>query len=78
MEFIELDNNRFMIKDSNNIVVSKEEMLKLKKRDLIIKDIEGCNCQGETTRKIKMIDKELGDGTNTIKETKKTVRRYNK
>lgn len=76
MEFIELDKNRYMVKDSNNLVVSKEEKLKLEKKDLIIKDITSNECQGETTQKIEEIDKELGNGS-PIKETKKTTKRHN-
>ena len=40
MEFIKLNKNRYLIKDSNNLVVSEEEMLKLQKKELIIKDIQ--------------------------------------
>ena len=32
---------------------------KLEKKELVLKDIEGCDCQQKTTEKIKEIDKEL-------------------
>lgn len=58
MEFIKYG-DKYIIKDSPNIVVSEEEKLKLEKNELILQDIEGCNCQGETTKKIKKIDKKI-------------------
>lgn len=74
MEFIKLNKDRYMIKDSNNYVVSKEEMLKLQKEELILKDIDSPNCQGKTTEAIKEIDKELKDVKhNTIKKTRKSA-----
>ena len=48
-----------MIKNSPSIIVTEEEKLKLEKNELILKDIEGCNCQGETTKKIKKINKRI-------------------
>ena len=59
MEFIQLSKDRYMIKGSNNYIVSKEEKLKLEKKELVLKDIEGCECQQKTTEKIKKINKEL-------------------
>ena len=57
-----------MIKNSPNIIVTEEEKLKLEKNELILKDIEGCNCQGETTKKIKNIDKKLKKLENWVTE----------
>jgi Txe/YoeB family toxin of Txe-Axe toxin-antitoxin module len=48
-----------MIKNSPSIIVTEEEKLKLEKNELILKDIEGCNCQGETTKKISKINKRI-------------------
>lgn len=48
-----------MIKNSPSIMVTEEEKLKLEKNELILKDIEGCNCQGETTKKISKINKKI-------------------
>ena len=53
-----------MIKNSPSIIVTEEEKLKLEKNELILKDIEGCNCQGETTKKIKKINKKIKEVDN--------------
>ena len=53
MEFIEITKDLYMINDTNNYTVTREEMLKLQKNELILKDLTGCNCQGETTKSIK-------------------------
>ena len=78
MEFIKLRENRYLIKDSNGLIVSTEEKLKLEKKELIIKDIESNECQGKTTQKIKKIDRELENGnkskSNTIKKAKSTIK----
>ena len=74
MEFIKLREDRYLIKDSNGLIVSTEEKLKLEKKELIIKDIESNECQGKTTQRIKKIDRELENGnkskSNTIKKAK--------
>ena len=78
MEFIKLRDDRYLIKDSNGLIVSNEEKLKLEKKELIIKDIESNECQGKTTQRIKKIDRELENGnkskSNTIKKTKSTTK----
>lgn len=78
MEFIKLRDDRYLIKDSNGLIVSTEEKLKLEKKELIIKDIESNECQGKTTQKIEEIDRELENGnkskSNTIKKTKSTTK----
>ena len=78
MEFIKLREDRYLIKDSNGLIVSNEEKLKLEKKELIIKDIESNECQGKTTQRIKKIDRELENGnkskSNTIKKTKSTAK----
>ena len=58
MEFIKLG-NKYLVKDSPNIVVSEEEKLKLEKRELVLKDIESPECQKETTKKIQKINKKI-------------------
>ena len=70
MEFIKT-NRGYLIKDSNGKIVSEEEKLMLEKEELILKDINGCNCQGETTKKISKIDKKLKNGS--IKKTDTTI-----
>ena len=73
MEFIK-NNKGYLIKDSNGKIVSEEEKLKLEKQELILKDISGCECQEETTKKIAKIDKKLKSKKNdTIKETDTTI-----
>jgi hypothetical protein len=78
MEFIKLREDRYLIKDSNGLIVSNEEKLKLEKKELIIKDIESNECQGKTTQKIEEIDRELENGnkskSNTIKKAKSTTK----
>lgn len=60
MEFIKISKDRYMVKDSNNRIVNEETKLKLEKKELALKDIKGCECQAETTEKIKKIDEKLG------------------
>ena len=77
MEFIKLNKNRYLIKDSNNLVVSEEEMLKFQKKELIIKDIQSNECQGKTTQKIMEINEKLNEQSSkptTVKKTKKPIR----
>lgn len=69
MEFIKLRNDRYLLKGSNSVVVSEEEKLKLERKELIIEDIEGCNCQKETTLKLREINKKI-NANKTIKKTK--------
>lgn len=51
MEFIKVGKN-YMIKNSNGRIVSEKEKLELENKELVIKDITGCGCQKETTKKI--------------------------
>ena len=78
MEFIKLGKDKYLIKDSNSLVVSEEEKLKLEKRELVIKDIQSNECQGRTTQKIQEIDRKLKNGnkskSNTIKKAKSTTK----
>lgn len=78
MEFIKLREDRYLIKDSNGLIVSNEEKLKLEKKELIIKDIESNECQRKNTQRIKEIDRELENGnkskSNTIKKAKSTTK----
>ena len=68
MEFIKLGKDKYLIKDSNSLVVSEEE-----KRELIIKDIQSNECQGRTTQKIQEIDRKLKNEHKTIKKTTKST-----
>ena len=74
MEFIKINNNRYMIKNSNNIIVSEEEKLKLEKRELVIKDIKSNECQGKVTQKIQEIDRKLENEHKTIKKARKSIK----
>lgn len=78
MEFIKLREDRYLIKNSNGLIVSNEEKLKLEKKELIIKDIESNECQGKTTQRIEEIDRELENGnkskSNTIKKAKSIIK----
>lgn len=58
MEFVKVGKN-YMIKGSNGIIVSEEEKIKIENKELILKDIEGCECQKETTKKLSKNKKRL-------------------
>ena len=68
MEFIKYG-DKYIIKDSNGYVVDEKEKLQLQKGELVLKDIEGCGCQAETTKKISKINKRLKELDDTNKET---------
>ena len=51
MEFIKLGKN-YLIKNSNGRVVDEKTKLELENKELVLKDITGCGCQQETTKKI--------------------------
>jgi len=48
-----------MIKGGNGRIVSKKEKLQLENNELVLKDIKGCECQKETTKKISKNKKKL-------------------
>jgi hypothetical protein len=60
MEFIKIGKN-YMIKNSNGRIVSEKEKLELENKELIIKDITGCECQKETTKKIAKNKKKIAE-----------------
>lgn len=51
MEFVKIGKN-YMVKGSNGRIVSEKEKLQLENNELVLKDIKGCDCQKETTKKI--------------------------
>lgn len=51
MEFIKLGKN-YLIKNSNGRIVDEKTKLELENKELVLKDITGCECQKETTKKI--------------------------
>jgi len=81
MEFIKLG-KKYLIKNSNGRIVDEKTKLELENKELVLKDITGCECQQETTKKISknkkrikeietaLQDKENADGT--IEETVST------
>lgn len=73
MEFRKLVNGRYLIVNSNNIIVSEEEKLKLEKRELVLEDINSSDCQKKTTKKIKKIDKELENVQSDVVEETTTA-----
>lgn len=68
MEFVKLGKN-YLIKNSNGRIVSEKEKIQLENKELIIKDIEGCNCQKETTKKLTKNKKRLKEIEQEEKET---------
>lgn len=69
MEFVKYG-DKWLIKDTPGIVVSDKEKLQLEKKELVLKDIEGCECQKETTKKISKINKKIKEIDNDpIEET---------
>lgn len=60
MEFIKIGKN-YMIKNSNGRIVSEKEKLELENKELVLKDITGCNCQQETTKKITKNKKRIAE-----------------
>lgn len=51
MEFIKLG-KKYLIKNSNGRIVDEKTKLELENKELVLKDITGCECQKETTKKI--------------------------
>lgn len=64
MEFIKYG-DKYIIKDSPGIIVDEKEKLQMEKGELVLKDIEGCECQKETTKKISKINKRLKEINDT-------------
>lgn len=67
MEFIKYG-DKYILKDSPGIIVDEKEKLQMEKGELVLKDIEGCKCQKETTKKISKINKRLKEIDDTNKE----------
>lgn len=82
MEFIKKGKN-YLIKDSNGVIVSEEEKLKLENNELILKDLNGGGCQGKITRQISENNKKITAlhkeaGNDTIKKANRTKKRHSK
>lgn len=68
MEFIKMG-DKYLIKNSNGIVVDEKEKLKLENNEMIIKDVESNLCQKENAKKISSNKKRIKEIEN-IEETK--------
>jgi hypothetical protein len=79
MEFIKLG-KRYLIKNSNGRIVDEKTKLELENKELVIKDITGCECQKETTKKIAKNKKRIKEIDNEYEELlkKKKVELFNK
>lgn len=51
MEFIKMG-DKYLIKNSNGVIVDEKEKLKLENNEMVIKDVESNLCQKEITKKI--------------------------
>lgn len=58
MEFIKIG-DKYLIKNSNGVIVDEKEKLKLENNEMVIKDVESNLCQKETTKKISKNKKRL-------------------
>ena len=58
MEFIKTG-DKYLIKNSNGKIIDEKEKLELEKKGLVLEDITGKNCQKETTKKIRKINKKI-------------------
>lgn len=57
-EFVKMGKN-YLVKNSNGRIVSEKEKILMENNELILKDITGCNCQKETTKKLSANKKRL-------------------
>lgn len=75
MEFIDIGRGKFLVRNSNGLVVNEKERLKMEKEGLIIKDITSDTCQEKTTKRIRSINKKLEEveANDTIEETNTTI-----
>lgn len=75
MEFINIGRGKYLVRNSNGMIVNEKERLELEKKGLAIEDIKSDTCQKETTKKIKKINKKLEEveADDTIEETSTTV-----
>jgi hypothetical protein len=81
-QFIKYGKN-YIVKNSNGRIVSEKEKIQMENKELILKDITGCGCQKETTKKLtknkkrlKEIEKEekqKDDANDIIQETTETI-----
>lgn len=74
--------DKYIVKNSNGRIVSEKEKIQMENKELILKDITGCGCQKETTKKLSKNKKRLkeieaqekkDDANDIIQETTKTI-----
>ena len=70
MEFIRQNDGNYIIKGSNNIIVSEKEKKQIERDELVLKDID-CGCAKEITPKLTKLNKEINEDIKETKSTKK-------
>lgn len=70
MEFIKQNDGNYIIKGSNNIIVSEKEKKQIERDELVLKDID-CGCAKEITPKLTKLNKEINEDIKETKPTKK-------
>ena len=74
MELIKLGKEKYLVKNSNGMIISEKEKLEMEKQDLLIEEITGNGCQKETIKKRKKVEKQIkeleADTDEVIEETK--------
>lgn len=76
MEFIKIGKDKYLIKSSNGRLVSEKEKLEIENNELVLQDFQGCDCQEETTKKIrknKKRIKEIETATSTKENADDTI-----
>lgn len=68
-EFIKLG-NKYLVKGSKGRIVSEKEKLEMENKELVLKDLESCECQKETTKKISKNKKRIEEIEKEEKEEK--------
>lgn len=68
MEFIDIGRGKFLVRNSNGIIVNEKERLEMEKQGLVIKDIDSDTCVKETTKKISKINKRIKEIEEETKE----------
>ena len=68
-EFVKMG-KRYLVKNTNGVIVDEKEMLKMKNEELVLEDIKSNGCQGKITKeisknkkRIKEIEKEKKEET---------------
>lgn len=74
MELVKLGKKKYLVKNSNGMIISEKEKLEMEKQDLLIEEITGNGCQKETIKKRKKVEKQIkeleADTDEVIEETK--------